>query len=474
MSELPTQFSEVLAETAKSRGAVAKTEPIAGVRVSPGGYFAVAALLTFVSLVLLRTNRDFAALILVTATWAIIPAVVFTDRLYFDGKTLFRSGLPALLSRLAWGRRPQLVLEDVERVEVATVRTLRRVGSVRYRYRIEITGRGLSFIFASGGKKFRRMVKVLLARIGDEKLDAKACELRDHLADPKELARETDQLGIAAASLLEQTDETARNRIEKRTALELEAPPANEPARAQLLRKVANNLRMAGRLRESAEAFRRALHTSNGEPWLLYEYARLLRSQASAFGDARLLSRACAALKLAEKRGPHNARLVERIGESFFEFGQTARAAKALRRAIELDERRYRAHIDLAEIALSEGKLAHVIHHYHDATRVAPDQASARMARREADYYSRLNDDDDYLSSELRRMNWLEGAGRVQRLAARVSFGALLIALTGSFFDQVVTSVGWALASSSIIGWTGALIVRKLLIARRRVTESES
>jgi tetratricopeptide (TPR) repeat protein len=224
-------------------------------------------------------------------------------------------------------------------------------------------------------------------------------------------------------------------------------------------------------LRESAEAFRRALHFSPRNAWLLYEYARLLRSQASAFGDARLLARGCAALKLALLRSSEDPRLLERVGESFFEFGQTGRAAKALRRALDIDQNSFRASTALAEIALSEGKLAHVIHHYRDAARIASDQASAGMARREADYYSRLNDDDDYLSAELRRMNWLEGAGRIQQFSARVSFAALFVALTGSFVDQIVAGVGWAVASSSVMGWSAAVVLKKVL-GRRRGFES--
>jgi len=471
VNESPSKhFSEVLAETAQSRRAVAKPKPVAGVRASSGGYFAVAALLTFISLILLRTNRDMVALILMGATWVIVPALIATDRLYFDGQLIFRSGLPALFSRLVRGRRTQISVADIERVEVATVRTLRRGGSVRYRYRIELSGQSHSFVFASGGGKFRQMVNRLLPQIAEEKLDARACELRDHLTDPKLLSAEVDQLGIATPALLEQTEENARRRIEKRAAADPHESALDEPQRVQSLRKVANQLRIAGRLRESAEAFRRALHLSGRDPWLIYEYARLLRSQAAAFGDARLFSRACAALKLAQLRGAGDARLLSRIGEGFFELRQPLRAAKSLRRAIDLDENSFRAQISLAEIALSDGKLAHVIHHYHEAARVASDKATARMARREAEYYSRLNEDDDYLSAELRRMNWLEGAGRIQRLTARVSFAALLIALLGSFVDHVVTGVGWALASSSIIGWSGALLIRKFL-SRRRGTD---
>ena len=180
-----------------------------------------------------------------------------------------------------------------------------------------------------------------------------------------------------------------------------------------------------------------------------------------------MLTRACAALKLCLARADNDAYLIERIGESFFEFGEPLRAAKALRQAIRINQNSFRAYVGLAEIALAEGKLAHVIHHYRDAARVAPDQATMRMARDEADYYARLNDDDGYLNSELRRMTWLAGAGRVQQLAARVSFAALLVALAGSFVNQFVAGLGWAMATSAIIGWSGAVVLRKFLSLRR-------
>jgi tetratricopeptide (TPR) repeat protein len=465
------QLLEVLRETPRARATAAKRASTIGIRVSPAGYFALAALLTFVAVILLRTQKDLAALTLVTATWLLTPILVATDRLYFDGETLFRSGLLPLVSRLLRVRRPQLsVATDIESVEVATVRTLRRGGSVRYRYSVEVSGRGQSFVFASGGKKFRKMAQALLPLVADQKLDARATELRDYLCDAKELNEQLAELEIATDAVLGAMDERARRHLERRVEKVLSTSTEDE-GREKPLAQVANRLRVAGRLRESGEAFRRALHFTPRDPWLLYQYARLLRSQASAFGNAHLLSRACAALKLSSLRGSEDARLLERVGESFFEFGQPARAAKTLRRALDLDRSSFRASTGLAEIALSEGKLAHVIHHYRDASRAAPDAASARLVRREADYYARLNDDDDYLSAELRRMNWLEGAGRIQQFAARVSFAALFVALAGSFLDEIVASVGWAVASSSIIGWSGSLLLRKLL-ARRRGMES--
>jgi tetratricopeptide (TPR) repeat protein len=446
--------------------------------LSPGGYFAVAALLTFAALLCLRTHRDLAALVLVAATWTIIPFLVLTNRLSFDGQTISRTGLAALMLRLLRGRAQSLAVDDVERVEVATMRTLRRGGKVRYRYRVEIAGKGASFVLASGGAEFRRMVGALLPLIGNYKLDARAGELRDHLADSRAVRREATQLGIASTLVLEETSD-AKRADKYRAAVNAsqnsgDESTASDLERAGRLRKAANDLRIAGCLQQSAEAFRRALLISPQNPWLIYEYARMLKSQASAFGDGRLLGRACAALRLAAMRGPRDASLLARVGESFLEYGDPVRAAKLFRRALDIDENIYRAQLGLAEVALTDGKLAHVIHHYSDAARIAPDKATATLARREADYYSRLNSDEDYLAAELRRMNWLEGANRIQRLTARVSFAAMLIALVGSSIDQMVAGLGWALASSSIIAWSGSVITRKLLATRGRPETSDA
>ena len=317
------------------------------------------------------------------------------------------------------------------------------------------------------------MLRVLLPRIGDYKLDARAGELRDHIAAPRVVRLEAAKLGIASTLVLEETSD-AKRADKYRAVVSAGQTSPEDTERATLLRRSANDLRIAGCLQQSGEAFRRALLISPQSPWLIYEYARMLKSQASAFSDARLLGRACAALRLAAMRGPNDASLLSRVGESFLEYGDPLRAAKLFRRALDVDENGYRAQLGLAEVALSDGKLAHVIHHYSDAARIAPDKATAGLARREADYYSRLNSDEDYLAAELRRMNWLEGANRVQRLTARVSFAAMLIALLASSVDQVVAGLGWALASSSIIAWSGSVITRKLLATRGRPQTSDA
>jgi tetratricopeptide (TPR) repeat protein len=461
------QIRSALAGSALGRAKNRKRVKVASVRSSPGGYFAVAAVATFASLVLLRSEYDLAALGLIIGTWTATPLLLLTDRVSFDGEFLSRRGLVAALSRLVRGTSTRVALNDIERVEINALRTLRRGGSVRYRYRVEIAGGAQNLIFASGGKNFRNMATALLPRISNVKLDARALELRDHLTDRKTLRADVAQLGIASTAVLEASDLTAR-RLKKvnRDSLAKRSDEDNE--RARLLRRAANNLRVAGRLREAAEAFRRSLLVNPRDGWLIYEYARLLKSQASALGEARLRTRSGAALRLAATRGSDDSNLLARIGETFLELGEAGRARKAFQRALDVDDCEFRAHLGLAEASLAEGKLAHVIHHYNDAARVAPDKATSRLARREADYYSRLNDDEDYLAAELRRMNWLEHVSRVQQFAARVSFASLLVALIGSSINQVAAGIGWAFASSSVIAWSTSQVAVKFLATRRR------
>src|SRR5690242_5037536 len=145
--------------------------------MSPGGYFAIAAIFTFAALICLRTHRDLPALIIIAATWTTIPILVLTDRLSFDGAFLSRSGLTALAHRFFERSAAAIAIADIERVEVTSLRTVRRGGNVRYRYRVEIVSHNSVLSFASG-RQFLRMIQALLPNIPEHKLDARACELR--------------------------------------------------------------------------------------------------------------------------------------------------------------------------------------------------------------------------------------------------------------------------------------------------------
>lgn len=462
---------KALTEVARERDRPRKGLRLASVRVSPGSYLAAASVLTFGSALLLRSERDLLALAVVAIAWIIIPILAVTDRIDFDGQFLVRSGPgPFLLRRIA-GRKKELSIADFEKVDTQAVRTLRRGGRVRYRYRTQIVGKNAEFVFASGGRSYREMVRRLFPLVDQDKLDLRTIELRDYLCEAKPLNRELQSLQLASADVLDNA--TLDFKLRKRAKLpddKDDDPTAASPVdreRAALLGQVGNKLRIAGRLNEAREAFRRALIAAPGDGQLIFQFARLLRSQASSLRDHKLLSRARAALRLSARRAENEPDLLALVGESFLEWGETARAQSSFQRAIELQPRNFRARMGLANLALREGKLAHVIHQYRDAASTASDLALTRHAGREAEYYARLNDDDDYLTSELRRINWLQHSLKIRRLAARVTNGSILVALIVPYFDSSAAELCWSLASSSLIAWISSLVGIKLLTKRR-------
>jgi tetratricopeptide (TPR) repeat protein len=464
----PKEFDTlpVLSEVQEERERAQKKPVIASVRVSPGPYLALASVLTFVAALALRGQQDMAALILIALAWLILPVLALCDRIGFDGRSLRRQGPLASLLHILFGYRKQLSIDDFETVETQAVRTLRRGGRVRYRYRTQITGKGKEFVLVSGGHYYRHLVRELFPLIHESKLDNRSRDLRDYLNDPSFLNRKAQLSQLASSDILDITSDLKLGRKLNRAT---EGPAtAEELERARLLRRLGNELRVSGRLREAGEAFRRAFKVRPHGAWLIYDFARLLRSQASAQADARLLSRARAALRLASIRAENDVVLLPLIGESFLECGDSRRARRALERVVELDSGNFKARVGLADIALREGKLAHVIHHYQEAARVTSEQALARYARSESDYYRQLNNDDDYLATELRRINWLQTITRIRRLALRVTNASVLLALVGGFVDPVAGSLGWALASSALIIWLLTLLGTRMLFTRSK------
>ncbi len=460
-------LKEVAKERERPRGGVR----LASVRVSPGSYFATASVLTFASVLLLRAEHDLYALIALGLAWLLIPVLALSDRIEFDGAFVRRRGPLTFIAGLIGVRTKQLEVTDFERVDTQTMRTLRRGGRVRYRYRTQIVGKGMEFSFASGGRNYREMVRLLFSKVHPAKLDLRALELRDYLCDPKVLNREVESLQLASTDVIDGAKSEFRLGG-KKTENGAETTPDSLPSpmdseRASLLGAMANKLRIAGRLSEAREAFRRALLVVPRDGQLIFDFARLLRSQATSMSDAKLLSRSRAALRLAAMRAEGDPQLLALVGESFLEWGETKRAQRSFKQAIELDPANFRARLGLANLALSEGKLAHVIHHYRDAARAVLENTLAGYARREGDYYARLNDDDDYLSSELRRINWLHYALRVRRLAARVTNASILIALLVPYVDEALVGICWSLATSALIAWISSLFAIRLLTKRR-------
>jgi tetratricopeptide (TPR) repeat protein len=461
---------ESLSALAEATKAGKKRPAIAWVRVSPGPYLAVASVSAFLAALLLRSQYDLLALLLIGIALFVIPILALADRIVFDGTAIRRQSPMHFLLRAFLGREKKLSVSDFETVETNAVRTLRRRGTVRYRYRTQISGKGKDFVIASGGEAYRKLVRDLLPLVHEDKLDNRSRDLRDYLTDPGFVKRKTQMSQLASEEILDGTKNEFRvggKQLNRNDSSEAATSP-KDIERAHLLRRLGNELRVSGRLREAGEAFRRALNVTPDGAWLIYDFARLLRSQASAQADARLLLRARAALRLASIKAQNDVVLLPLIGESLLECGDSRQARQALQKIVDLDSGNFKARLGLADIALREGKLAHVIHHYQEAARVTTEQALARYAKRESDYYMLLNNDEEYLATELRRINWLQHVARVRRLSPRVINGGILLALVGGLLDPVLGSVGWSVASSALIMWLLALLGTRILFNRSK------
>jgi tetratricopeptide (TPR) repeat protein len=279
-------------------------------------------------------------------------------------------------------------------------------------------------------------IKALFAAAGPHKLDPRSFELFEYL----------------------ETHDTIKDARVLRNEINAMSVP--------LLRRVANSLRLAGRLAQASSYFRIAYEKEPRNAELLYEMSRFFHSSAQT-EDMRLIQRSDACLRLASRLAGSKPDLLERIGEAFFERLDYKRATDCFRRALSFDPARFRANIGLAEIALRDGKLAHVAHFYNAAAG-SNDVALARLAKREALYYERLVGDDDFLEAELRRIRAANQIRWTRRFAALSFFGAWLAAGVVGRFAPTVEEFGWAVMSMSGLVWCLAAVALRYLTRRNR------
>ena len=460
-------------ENGKNGKGQVRREYLAVTRVSPGSYMSVLFVVSFAAAFLIYVERDDAGMLLFVISIFLIPLLAFTDRVGFDGKRLYRTGLvPRIWARLV-KTRDRLRISDIEQVETQAVRALKRGRNVKYRFSTSIRGKGTQFTFASGGESFRQMVKTLLPLLPDNVLDSRSMELRDYLTDPRKVRQNAEASRIPAPDVLESLfARSMREKQRQRPSGEEIEPSAANPIH---LRQLANQLRLSGFLLQAMEAFRRALVVDPQNPWLLLECGRCLHSLAGSEKDVRLERRSLALMRLAEKRAGRDSDLLIRVGESYFQAGDWRRAGRVFRKVSDTLGETFRSVRGMAEMALREGKIAHVIHQFSAADRLADSTALRRWARGEADYFSRLNDDEEYLELEISRMNLIDRLERYQKTSLRaVLFGFPLIFI-GVLGDQyTIANVGWAISAiATSLSFTCGLF-GKILSARIEVDYLDS
>jgi tetratricopeptide (TPR) repeat protein len=392
----------------------------------------VAILLT-VGSALFRDGLMVAALGCLLLVALVIVAALF-DRIEFDGQKITHRGpLPFAFSLLTGAHR-DLSIEDIETITTEATSLSFSNGDARLIYRTRVTGGGIEMMVRSHRAAYVPFIKALFKAAGPAKLDPRSFELFEYFEGGRSF-KDTPLLRS-----------------------EISAMPAH------LLKSLANSLRLAGRLAQASSYFRIAYEKEPRDPKLLYEMSRFFHTSAQT-EDTRLLQRSDACLRLASRLVGKQPDLLERIGEAFFERLDYKRATDCFRRALEMDPARFRANVGLAEIALRDGKLAHVAHFYNAAAG-SSDAALSRLAGREARYYERLVSDDDFLESELRRIRVANQIRWSRRLSALTFFAAWIAAgITGRFYSEV-EHFGWALMGASGLFWFASSVT--LHFFRRR------
>lgn len=433
------------------------------IRVSPNSYFIALFLLTFITSFLIYLEKDVFALLVFVSGWIVTPYLAWNDRIAFDGKCLTRTGLlPKFWAALNRSNR-RLKISDIEQVETFALRAIKRGGNVFYRYRTSVKGKNIKFDFASGGEEYRQFIRSLFSVLPVSLLDNRSIELRDFLREPKETLMKAEFAKIPSAEVLtsslkafKQIDR--RNRI--KSTIEVDE-------KADYLHRLANELRLAGYLPQSLEAFRRALFLSSRDAWLIFDFARCLHSYAGSESDKRLTRRAFAALRLAEARGCNDAALLARIGETYFQFGDWKQAQRIFQKAKNRQTESFRSTKGLAEIALREGKIAYVIQYFSEAANFADTSALKRWTNNESEYFTRLNEDENYMEMELNRVKLLENLEDFKKTslhAALLSIPAIILGMIAN--DDLISNIGWSISSIALLVWVGMIISYNVFSSR--------
>jgi tetratricopeptide (TPR) repeat protein len=400
------------------------------IRIRPGlvPYTLSAAVLLTAGSAFLKDDVKIGALLCWAALGPVIIAAIF-DRIEFDGDTIrHRGALSFVLSKLFRVRR-RLAVKDIETITTEATSVSFASGDAKLIYRTRITGGGVEIVVRSHRSSYLQFIRALFRAAGPSKLDPRSHELFEYLESGRAL-KESPVLKSDIAAM-----------------------PVSR------LRSVANSLRLAGRLAQASSYFRVAYEKEPRNPGLLYEMSRFFHSSAHR-DDTRLIQRSDACLRLASRLAGEQPELLERIGEAFFERLDYKRATECFRRALARDPARFRANIGMAEIALRDGKLAHVAHFYQAASG-GVDAALARMAEREARYYERLMGDDEFLEAELRRIRISNQIRWTQRLAGTAFLGAWLVAGVVGRFNSAFEDFGWAMMATSGLVWCCASVTNR-------------
>jgi len=437
---------------------------VRSVRARTNAYGLGALVCLFLSCFFVYTGYETPVLIFLAAGLISYPLLAVSDRIGFDGKRLYRTGVVWRLMMAVTGRSPRVKPKDIIHVETEAMRALRRGQNVSYLFRTTFHTRELSFEIGSG-HGFRQFLKTVLPRIPENCLDVRSIELRDHLKARSEVAARARELHIPGSDVLDATLMLAKP--DRNVGAAGSQTTGDEAVRAGELRDVANELRTVGRLVQALEAFRRAFRLAPANGRLIYEFARCIHSLAASKRDPWLERKSQVLLRLAERHSDGDADLLSRIGETYFSIGEWSGAERAFKRAAGSEKAGYRIFRGLGELALRDGKIAHAINYFARSAEFARPRSLSRWAQAEADYLRRINDDEEYMEVEIGRINLYDNFAAISGTAFRIFFFGLLVIPLGMLLNSsLITDVGWAVSAVSMLVAVGASIMKSVFSSR--------
>lgn len=324
-------------------------------------------------------------------------------------------------------------------VATEAIRSRRGLRNIKYLYKVAISGSSIQLIVMINGAKNNSprhlLIKELFNLLPETKLDPRSSELKQYLNDLPNHNALNELAGFVAS-----------NNVGKKESLS-----------TLILRRAANSLKLEGQMQKALQCFSLAYKKEPRNAQLIYEMARFFRSLAMV-DSPRLLSRSRACLRLAAFLAKNEPQLLERIGETYFERLDYKLAAKCFSRALMVEPMLYRANIGLAEIALRDGKLAHVAHFYSAAASVSKDRAQRELATREANYYERLCSDEDYFEAEISRINKLKSFQWARDWSSLLLITSWMLALFTGLFSTNLGIFAWSIVFSSSFVWLACVL----------------
>src|SRR2546423_9226601 len=258
------------------------------IRIRPGyiPYTLAAAVLLTGGSAFAKVGYERTAIICLMALAPLIVAALL-DRIEFDGERIIHRGPLAFLLAKLFRLRRELTVSEVETVTTEATTFNVTAGDSRMSYHTRVNGPGVEITVRSHRASYVPFVKQLFCAAGPRKLDPRSFELFEYLES---------QAVIKGSPVLKD---------------EIKAMPVPR------LRRIANALKLAGRLSQASSYFRVAYEKEPRNPDLLYEMSRFFRNSAQT-EDVKLMQRSDACLRLAARLAGGGADLLEGIGGAVF------------------------------------------------------------------------------------------------------------------------------------------------------------